>query len=67
LNNIKYNTLLNILPEVSIYTLQSGQLIKSFNDLNISIKEFSTKIIEMDKYFSETFDIKKLNLFVVIL
>lgn len=61
LNNIKYNTLLNILPEVSIYTLQSGQLIKSFNDLNISIKEFSIKIIEMDKYFSETFDIKKLN------
>ena len=61
LNNIEYNILLKVLPEISIYTLQSGQLLKSFEDLNISIKGFSLKLKEMDKYFSETFDIKQLN------
>ena len=61
LNNINYNLLLNILPDISIYTLKSGQLLNCFNDLNISIKQFSIKLIEMDKYFSETYDIIKLN------
>jgi len=61
LNYVKPDTLLTILPEIAIFALKSGQLLKSFNDLNIKSNVLSTKLIESDNFFSVSFDINQLN------
>ena len=61
LNYVKPDILLTILPEIAIFALKSGQLLKSFNDLNIKSNVLSTKLIESDNFFSISFDINQLN------
>ena len=61
LNYVKPDILLTILPEIATFALKSGQLLKSFNDLNIKSNVLSTKLIESDNFFSISFDINQLN------
>ena len=49
------------MPEIAVYALKSGQLLKSFNDLNIKSNILSSKLIEIDNFFSVSFDINQLN------